>query len=109
MADRLEQLRSAWPGGVEFNSTLVDRAITGRPLSTRRSGRRRRARSPGPRARQSWFLSVTSPTTALNRRARHTRYAAISPRKPRASGIFDDALGSVAMGFAAPPLRMPVL
>jgi len=29
MTDRLEQLRSAWPGGVEFNSKLVDRAIAG--------------------------------------------------------------------------------
>src|SRR5436309_15191871 len=29
MTDRLEQLRSAWPGGVEFYSILVDRAITG--------------------------------------------------------------------------------
>jgi len=27
MADRLEQLRSAWPGGVQFTSMLVDRAI----------------------------------------------------------------------------------
>jgi hypothetical protein len=27
MTDRLEQLRTAWPGGVEFNSGLVDRAI----------------------------------------------------------------------------------
>ena len=39
MADRLEQLRSAWPGGVRFTSKHVDRAIA----ATFASGGRGRA------------------------------------------------------------------
>jgi hypothetical protein len=36
MADRLQQLRSAWPGGVQFTSPLVDRAIAATFASDKR-------------------------------------------------------------------------
>jgi hypothetical protein len=36
MAGRLEQLRSAWPGGVQFTSMLVDRAIAATFASDKR-------------------------------------------------------------------------